>query len=82
MKLTLVVLVHDQNSKGKNLNMLKTVRDFKMKWKAFFVIFKGFNNIDKNQTNSFVMGEPDFKRELSEEFKRKLTKILINWVWM
>ena len=36
-----------QESQDKNLNILRMKRDFKVKWKAFFIIFKGLT-VTKN----------------------------------
>ena len=33
----------DQKSQDKNINILRTKRAFKMKWKFFFIIFKGLS---------------------------------------
>ena len=39
-------------SHDKDLNILRTKRTFKMKWKAFFIIFKGL--LVKQITQSFL----------------------------
>ena len=42
-------------SRDRNLNILRMKRAFKMKWKAFFIIFKGFSI--KQATQIFSEGE-------------------------
>ena len=37
------VLLHDQKNQDKKLNILRMKRAFEVKWKAFFIIFKGLS---------------------------------------
>ena len=38
-----IVLLHDQKSQDKKLNILRIERAFQVKLKAFFIIFKGLS---------------------------------------
>ena len=55
--------VHDQKVKKKKLNILRTERAFKIKQKAFFIIFKTFIKASKP---TFLEGEsPTLSKEMS-----------------
>ena len=51
-------------SHDKNLNILRTKRAFKIKYKAFFITFKGLSVNPIMQSFFFGSWEPDFKEEI------------------
>ena len=59
-------------SQDKNLNILRTKRAFKIKWKAFFIIFKGLSVAKKLSRTS----EPNFNTK-----KRLLHFLLLHFTF-
>ena len=43
------ILLHNQKSQNKNLDILRKERTFKIKWKIFFIVFNGFHWSKQNQ---------------------------------
>ena len=72
LKLTLIyqaVFLFDQKNKDRNLNILRTERAFKVKLKAFFIIFKGLSVSQKLfQTWEWTLKNHTLRVQFSEQF--------------
>ena len=80
MKLALSVLssrfITWPKSQDKNLNIYRTTRDFSVKWKVFFIIFKGLS-VAKNclRPESAPLRQPEFSYSAYEPFTKNKERI-------